>query len=47
MVASFDSDGQLLVTYHAEPGPESARALSVPASGVTAEAGGAAREHAR
>jgi transcriptional regulator with XRE-family HTH domain len=37
-----DSDGQLLVIYHAEPGSESARALSSLASGVTAEAGGPA-----
>jgi hypothetical protein len=42
-----DSHGQLLVIYHAEPGSESARALSALASGVTAEAGGSAREHAR
>jgi transcriptional regulator with XRE-family HTH domain len=47
-----DSGGQLLVIYHAEPGSESAQALSLLASGlpapeVTAASAGPARGHAR
>jgi transcriptional regulator with XRE-family HTH domain len=42
-----DSGGQLLVIYHAEPGSESALALSRLASRQTAEAGWQALEHAR
>ncbi|MGH3251960.1 MAG: helix-turn-helix domain-containing protein [Trebonia sp.] len=42
-----DSGGQLLVIYHAEPGSASARALSLLDSGVTVEAAGPARAHAR
>ena len=51
-VASFrasigDSGGQLLVIYHAAPGSDSARGLSLLAAKASAEANGPAREYAR